>query len=79
MNYMHIPRKRLPTDLQDGVLEAISIQALGQVFITQGLQFFLSFDFYYSNSPESWISGTHHLSIFWSHRCDVNHYVLLSA
>lgn len=42
---MHIPRKRLPADLQDGVLEAISIQALGQVFITQGLQFFLSFDF----------------------------------
>jgi hypothetical protein len=32
---MHITTERLPKYLQDGVLEAISIQALGQVFITQ--------------------------------------------
>lgn len=31
----------LPKDLQDGVLEAISIQALGQVLFTQGPEFAL--------------------------------------
>lgn len=44
-NHVHISRKRFPKDLHEGVLEAISIQALGQVFITQRHRILLLFDF----------------------------------
>ena len=59
MNQMHIPRKMLPKDLQDGVLEAISIQAIGQVFITQGLQIWLSFEFISQGlqNPDIWAAS----------------------
>ena len=37
--YLNPSRKRLPKDLQDNVLEAISIQALGQVRNNKGVLF----------------------------------------